>query len=414
VLQPLTATVIVVTALLLAWWMSGQKAEPGPAAMVKRPPAVTVVEVSVADIPVQIEANGTVRARDVVTIVPQVEARIVAVHPSLRAGGFFAAADVLIELDPTDYEIELQQAEATIAQRMAALKEADAAISEFAIWKKDARLDAESLRSLFAENSTTQRELDKAELALERAGVQHEAAIARRDSADSGLRVARARAEAARVQLQRTRITLPYDGCVIRESAEVAQYVARGQTLAEVYRTDAMEVVLPLEDWQLAWFDVGDGNGGGATVAIETDFAGATRRWDGRIARLEGTVDQRSRMVRAVVDVNAPGDPDGDIRLIPGMFVTARIAGRTMQRVVALPRRAIRGDKTVWTVDGGTLHIMPVQVVRQERKRIFVRGLAEGDRVITSALDIVVEGMAVRTWSGMVEGSTPEKEMGGE
>ena len=229
-LQPLTATVIVVTALLLAWWMSGQKAEPGPAAMVKRPPAVTVVEVSVADIPVQIEANGTVRARDVVTIVPQVEARIVAVHPSLRAGGFFAAADVLIELDPTDYEIELQQAEATIAQRMAALKEADAAISEFAIWKKDARLDAESLRSLFAENSTTQRELDKAELALERAGVQHEAAIARRDSADSGLRVARARAEAARVQLQRTRITLPYDGCVIRESAEVAQYVARGQT----------------------------------------------------------------------------------------------------------------------------------------------------------------------------------------
>lgn len=414
VVQPLVCLVVLGGGVLLAVGMAQRQSHADKVTVVARAPLVTVQVAALADVPVVIEANGTVRARDVVEIMPQVEGLVVEVHPALRAGGAFAPDEVLIVIDPTDYDIEVMQAQAEIAQREAAVKDAEATISEFAIHREDVGLDAERLRDLFDSNSTTRRELDKAELALRRAEVQHDAATARRDSAHGAMRVAQARATAAAVRLQRTRIALPYAGRVIRESIDVAQYVVRGQALAEVYRTDAMEVILPLEDWQLAWFTVGGRDAldhEGAAVAIETEFAGAARTWSGRAVRLEGTVDPRSRMVRVVVEVCEPDSGDGSgTALMPGMFVTARIDGQVMEDVAALPRQALRRAGTVWIVSEGLLRIRSVKVVRQQRNRVFVRGLEDGAQVITSALDIVVEGMPVRPWNDRKKASRMAEE----
>jgi len=403
VVQPLACLVVLGGGVLLAVVMAQGQGNADKVTVVARAPLVTVQAAALADVPLVIEANGTVRARDVVEIMPQVEGLVVEVHPALRAGGAFAPGEVLIVIDPTDYDIEVMRAQAAIAQREAAVKDAEATISEFAIHREDVRLDVERLRDLFDSNSTTRRELDKAELALRRAAAKHDAATARRDSAHGAMRVAQAGAAAAAVCLQRTRIALPYAGRVISESIDVAQYVVRGQVLAEVYRTDAMEVILPLEDWQLAWFRVGGRDAlehEGATVAIETEFAGAARTWSGRAVRLEGTVDPRSRMVRVVVEVCEPDSGDGSgTALMPGMFVTARIDGQMMEDVAALPRRALRQSGTMWIVSEGLLRIRSVKVVRQQRNRVFVRGLEDGAQVVTSALDIVVDGMPVRPWN---------------
>jgi RND family efflux transporter MFP subunit len=207
----------------------------------------------------------------------------------------------------------------------------------------------------------------------------------------------------ANVKLARSQISVPFDGCVISEQVEVGQYVVAGQTLASVYGTQAMEVVVPLEDWQLAWFDV-PARGPetpkptrGAPVKVMADFAGTQRIWQGHVARLEGQIDPTSRMANVVVEVTSPFSNDAEgVMLMPGMFVQVQIQGRTLHDVTAIPRQALRIDNQVWVALNQRLHFRDVQVIRKQRETVYVSGLDEGQLVVSSALDVVVDGMKIR------------------
>jgi RND family efflux transporter MFP subunit len=351
-------------------------------------PLVRVARVAREDVVLQVSSEGSVRPRTQGDLVLEVAGRVVSASASWVDGGFFAAGDVLLEIDPTDHELALARAGADVARAELALareeEEAKVALREWA-----------SLGEGRGEPPPLVARVPQ--LAEARAIVA----------------AAQAARKQAEIDLERTRLRAPYAGRVRRKHIDVGQYVSRGAAAASIYSVDEAEVRLPVPASELAYVDIplgyrGEGEGVEAAlpaVTLRADFAGKEHSWRGRIARTEGEIDPESRRVYAVARIEDPyargGDPPRP-PLAAGLFVRAEIEGRRLEEVVILPRHALRGEARVLVVEEGSagshrLRFRDVDVLRRESARAIIgAGLAEGEIVCVSPLDVVVEGMKVR------------------
>jgi len=144
-------------------------------------------------------------------------------------------------------------------------------------------------------------------------------------------------------------------------------------------------------------------------VTLSADFAGTRGEWQAHIVRTEGEIDPKTRLLYAVarvVDPYGSGGTNSDPPLPAGLFVNAEIQGRAVSGVVLLPRSALRGKNQVLVVDtDDRIRIRDVEILRAEEETAVIgSGLTEGERVCLSTLDVVVEGMKVRT---MTPGGKP-------
>ncbi len=369
----LPIVVLVAGAAAAALIVSSRKAPPRQE-QVQLGPLVDVMAAEVADVPVTVAGHGEVVPRVAVDLVPQVAGRIVGIHPSLAAGGFFGAGQALVVIEPRDYELAVDRARAAVARASVSLQREQA--------------EAEVARQEW-------QELHPGEGAPSGL-VAREPQIRQ---AEAELAAAEADLAVAALNLERTRVTVPFDGVVVSESVDIGQYVGIGTSLARVYGTDAVEVRIPLGSRQMGWFDV-PANGGrpGAAAEVRASFGGRQHSWQGRVTRMEAEIDQSSRMMHAVVEVPRPYDASTERPpLLPGSFVDVSISGRTLRDVVALPREAMHDGDKVWVFDDGRLRIREVQVLRADREQSLIgSGLAHGELVILSPLDAVTDGMKVR------------------
>jgi len=351
---------------------SARKAPP----RVDRPPLgplVEVLRVEITDVPVVVSGHGEVVAKVSVDIVPQVAGKVVSPHPSLVAGGFFKSGEVLIEIDPRDYELAVERAQAAVARAKVTLEREQA----------EAEVAREEWNGLHPGEEPTALVIREPQIR----------------QAEAELAAAAADLSVAKLNLERTRLSLPFDGVVVSESVDVGQFVGNGSRLATVYGTEVVEVRVPLDSREMTWFDVPTHGGGkGSPAEVSASFGGTRSVWKGRVIRMEAQVDQMSRMVHVVIEVPKPYDTStGRPALLPGSFVDVSIFGRTLDEVVAVPRYAVREDGRVWVFADGTLQIREVEVLRADRQQTLISsGLEEGDLVIVSSLDAVTEGMKVR------------------
>jgi RND family efflux transporter MFP subunit len=357
---------------------------------------VPLVEVTVVERRperIVVTAQGTVSPRTESDLVAEVAGRIVWVSPSLANGGFVEPGEVLARIDPGDYEVAVERAEA-------ALERAD------------------------SERATAQAELTRVEK-MARDGVT---SPSRLDDARNTARVAAASSRDAaaalrqsRRDLERTEVTAPFTGRVREKHVGVGQFVTRGTPVARVYAVDYAEVRLPLSNDDAAFLDLpidyrgvddraaddpdDPAEGGGAegpTVRLHATFGGRTHVWTGRIVRTEGEIDPRTRMIHAVARIENPYDRGVDAPdrppLAVGMFVEAEIEGRLLDDAIAIPRSALRGRDQVVLVDGDDqLRHRRIEVLRRDRDKVLVSsGLAPGDRVCSTPMSLAVDGTLVR------------------
>jgi len=322
-----------------------------------------------------VRSQGTVRPRTETTLVAEVSGRIVEVAADFVAGGFFRAGEVLLQIDPSDYETALKSAEANLASRQAQLAD-QRARSEQAI--KD-------WRNLGRSGEPPDLVARKPQLAEARAGVK----------------AAEAAVEKARRDLERTRITVPYDGLVRDKRVDVGQFVAPGTQLGMTFAVDRAEVRLPLSPADLAFLDLpnatGTQSGTMVPVSLAADVGGETHTWDAQIIRTEGVLDETSRVLNAVAAVTDPYGVLGEQRqeeLRIGTFVRAAIEGRFIDRAIVLPRYVLRGDDTVLVANGEReLEVRAVTVARAEPEQVYITGgLEDGDQVITTTLEAPIPG----------------------
>mgnify|MGYP001828986024 CR=1 FL=1 len=372
-LKGLIPLIVLVLGIAAAAWLVSARQAPE---RTERPPLGPLVEVmpaQIADVPVVVVGHGEVVARVAVDVVPQVAGRVVKVHRSLVAGGFFRANEALVVIDPRDYELALERAQASVARAQV------------------------SIQRERAEAVVAREEWDELHPGEEAPGLVVREPQIRQAEAD--LAAANADLASAQLNLERTHVSLPFDGVVVSESVDVGQFVGSTNRLARVYGTEVVDVRVPLDSRELAWFDVPSRNGGeGPRADVSVTFGGSRSTWEGRVTRMEAQVDQTSRMVHVVVEVEDPyNTSEGHPALLPGTFVDVRIHGKTLENVVPIPRFAVREGDQVWVFEDGKLAVRRVQILRSDRHQTLVAsGIDADDLVIVSSLDAVTDGMVVR------------------
>ena len=343
------------------------------------PPAVRVQRVAFESVDLAVSSQGTVQPRTASQLVPEISGTVINVSPTFAVGGFFEEGDVLLEIDPYDYQQALITGQSQLAQARLRLaqEEAEAEVARRE-WEELGRGDANALTLRQPQVEDARAAVTSAEAAIDRA---------RRD-------------------LERAEVRAPYAGRVQSKDVDIGQFVNRGTAVGRIYAVDSAEVRLPLPDEELAYVDVpmsyrGTQPQAGPDVVLSADFAGRRYTWQGQIVRTEGEIDSVSRMVHVVAEVDDPYAPGSDPSRPPlavGMFVEAEIAGRRVDDVVLLPWAALHGrDQVLIVDDDGRLRYRQVDILRSTTEYVLVRGgLAEGERVSISALDAVIDGMAVQ------------------
>lgn len=357
--------------------VTGPKIE--PRAPQSRAPLVRVLNVSPRTVQLSTLTHGTVVPRTESELVPEVSGRIISISPAMVSGGFFSEGEVLISIDPLDYEDALEQAKAGLTRSQSDLANA---------------------------RTAHKRQLDLAR--------KQSTSVSQRDDALNRLRIAEATLREARVKrsraerdLVRTRLIAPYDGRVRKEKVDVGQFINRGTSVATIYATDIAEVRLPIHDEELAYLDLSllahnmdieDP----VKVTLRARFAGDNHEWQGKVVRTEGELDPRTRMINVIVQVALPYAPVNDRPpLSIGLFVEAEIHGKQVDNVVVLPRSALRGANQVYVVDNDNrLRFRDIDVLRIVADQVYIKGgLQPGERVCISALENALDGMSVRLQS---------------
>ncbi|MEP1896959.1 efflux RND transporter periplasmic adaptor subunit [Alloalcanivorax venustensis] len=325
-----------------------------------------------------IEVMGQVVPAREVTLQPRVSGRVIELAEAFEPGGQVAEDTALLRIDPADYQAALRQRRSELAQARADLE-----------LEQGRQAVAEQDFELLGE------ELDEGNRHLVLRQPQLKQARAQVDFAEAALR----RAE---LDLQRTRISAPFDAQILSRDVATGSQVSTGDSLARLVATDRYWVSASVPLSQLRWLRFAERDGEeGAPVTLRHEAAwGPSQSRQGRLQRLVGELDANARLARVLVSVEDPlalRAEAGTPSLILGAFVRTAIEGRALDDVVRLDRSLLRREDTVWVMEDGALDIRDVTVLLRDDDYVYLsEGLDQGDQVVATDLATVVDGAALR------------------
>jgi RND family efflux transporter MFP subunit len=352
--------------LVATWVVLTAKSEPQTGAPPERPaPMVEVIDATPAEHQLRVRTQGTISAKTQVDLAAQVAGKVVEVSESFADGGFFQTGDILLTIEPNDYEFALARTQASLAQA-------------------EQRLAEERGRSRQAAREW--RELGTAEandLFLRKPQLR---------AAELAVTAAKADVSASQLALERTIIRAPFDGRVLQKRADVAQ----------VYAIEALELRLPISDAQLALLPerllTSSGGLVGSSAAVTVNIGDKVWNFSAPIVRSEAEVDRRSRVANLIVEFSgSPALASGRPALTPGVFARAEILGRPVPQVIELSNTALSPDGHILVVnDQSILERKDVSVVNRDSDRVWVSGVASGDVVVAELNNTLFPGLRVQ------------------
>jgi len=357
--------VIVLTAVLLAVIMGRMKPQPPRTEREEIDVLVDVLVLETMTTNFSIRSQGTVRPRTQTILSAEISGTVTSISPKFVAGGVFAKGDVLLRIDPTNYDVAVKTATALLTQR---------------------KIEFDGSAKLRQSGYRAESEYASAAAAL--ASAEAELVRAKRD-------------------LERSFVRLPYDGMVRAKETDLGQFVNPGTRLGTVFATDYAEVRLPLTDIDLAFVELpgasettASGGADGPGVVLSAIRKGKLQEWSATIVRSEGVVDENSRVTYVVARIVDPYRLRTDGTPLPmGSFVTAMIDGASLDGIIRVPRNVLRGsDQLIFVDDDSRLRIRAVEIVRADAEYVYLTGgAAPGDRIVMTALETPVNGMKVKT-----------------
>jgi RND family efflux transporter MFP subunit len=380
-------------ALLLACALAGCGGDQSATAVTENSPAprqvrvATAVEAKVAR---TVSATGTLAAEDQVVLGTKVIGRIGEI--SVDLGSRVRKGQTIARIDPSDYRLRVDQAEAALQQARVRLglpaegksdkidPEQTSAVRQAAAALKEARLTHDRMAKLWQDNYIARAELDAAVAQLAIAEGQYQNALEEARIRQGLLFQRRSELEIARQQLADTIIVSPMDGAVSERQASVGQYLTAGAPVVTLVRMDPLRLRLAVPERQ-----AGSVRGG---QAVELTVEGDSRRYSGRVVRLSPAISENNRTL--LIEAEVP-NRDGGLR--PGSFAKAEIIVEAGEQIVTVPRDAIvtfAGIEKVLTVAEGQAVEKRVRTGRRVGEQIeVIEGLAAGHQVIVQPGNLV-------------------------
>jgi RND family efflux transporter MFP subunit len=349
---------------------------------------VETVSFSTQEAMVNISAMGTVLPARMVEIKPQVTGKVMEVNESLLPGGFVEKGEVLMRIEPDDYELVVEQRKSDLAD---ALSNLDIELGNQQVARQEFELLGEEISE-----ADEKLVLRKPQLA----------------SASAAVKAAESRLEKAELDLERTHIKAPFNAVVNAKLADLGQLVSPTVSVASITGTDEywIETLVPTD--RLKWIDI---PGSAAKVYNSSAWSDGHYR-AGQVVRLAPSLEESGRMARLIVSVDDPlllngrGFDDGvNNVLLLDSYVRVEIEGREVEDVFVVDRELVRDGDNVWIYGPGSkLEIRPVEIVYRGSENVLISGgLSEDDRVVVTDISAPVEGMLLRTvkHNGMGMGS---------
>ena len=317
--------------------------------------SVTVITPIAGVHQVTVTANGSVGVTTYVDLIPQVSGRISQLAPSLAVGGRFRAGETLAVVEQDEFLLKLRQAAADVEVQRANLQlqqaKSDAAVQNYALINPNRNVPA-----------------------LVALGPQ----IAQ---AQAQLQAAKSREDIAKLELQRTRFTLPFDGMITRSSAQLGQLVSNGKAFGQAYATDSVELVAPIAQSDLAQLAPVE------NLRVQVFIAG--NQFEASIDRVGAELDPRSRFAKVYIPLSQTmlKNTDGaDDLLKPGMFADLVIEGPAHANSLLLPEAALQGSGAIWVVRGGRLQDVQPTLLGRNADGIVVAGFDIGEGIVIGSI----------------------------
>ena len=329
-----------------------------------------------------IVATGTVEAEQDIILSPQVGGRVLSLSSTFTPGGFVKKGQVLLQIDPADYQNALLQKKSDLRRATADL---NIEMGRQNVAQKDYQILNETLSGELEALVLRQPQLNAVRARVE---------------------AAQAAVNQAELELQRTTIKAPFDAHILSRNANVGSLISPRDNLGRLVGLDTYWVVTTVPLSKIPWLSFPNSEAEkGSLVQIRdrvTPKKGAYRT--GSLHRLIGALAEKTRMAQVLISVSDPlAHQDGSDHLSPlmiGAFVETHIEANEIPNVVRLARDYIRAGNTVWVMKDGLLRIRSVEIVFQDADYAYISdGLQDKDRVVTTNLSRVADGAELRVKS---------------
>ncbi len=375
---------------LLAVWAGvtvgcGEKGKHGPDSVAV--PLVTGAEIVVAGAAPRerfAEAVGTVRAKTIAVVAPQVMGRITSLP--VAEGTRVEKGALLATIDDTAARSQLLAAEAMVAEAEAGREEVLRAVVQAEAGKALAEKTYERFRKLHEEKVITPHEFDEVEARRTVAVKEYERTLNRQAQVVARIALAKAQADAARATLSYTRVTAPFPGVVTERKADAGSMAVPGVPIVVLENTELYRIEASVPESFLGTLKKGN------RVRVVLD-GGAGREVDGTVSEVVPAVDPASRTFPVKVDL-----PRGE-ELRTGMF------GRILfpmgkETVLVVPRKAVfrvGGYDGLYTVTADNVaRFVMVTTGRTLGDGVeILSGIEPGARVAVAPVDRLVDGARV-------------------
>lgn len=376
-LKILIPVVIILVALMIGKFIIDSTKKPE-----KKPPQRTAYAVDVqpltADVQtVKLQATGIVSPAVEITLRARVAGEIIEVAPEFIDGGTFKQGELILKIDPVDYELALEQKKAALAE----------AEYQLQLEKGQGEIAAREWELLGAPSEN--HEADR-ELALRVPHLKYRTAK---------LEAAKAELKNAQLNLARTEVRAPFNAIVVDRKTDRGTQASTQDTLAVLTGSDQFYVRASIPVSQLKWIHAGNEKGSMVTILRNT---GVERI--GRVIRVESALEEVGRMARILIAVDQP--TAGKHPMLLNEYVRVEIEGAAIENAYHIPREALHEDEFVWlATPEGTLEIRAVEVSWRDATDVLVTGgLNEDERLILTNLSTPINGMQLRIEGDPVSG----------
>lgn len=339
---------------------------------------VQTIQLVPKDEKIVVDAWGTVVPAREVTMRPQVGGRVVEQHEALVPGGQFQEGDLLVKIDPSDYELDL-------VERRSDLTDAEYEFELEQGRQKIAQREWEQLRADLPES-----DVDPS-LALREPQLRRTQAMI--DKAQSSI-------DRAELDLSRTQVTAPFNGMVLEEDVEIGQLLDAGDDICRLVGTDTfwVQATLPIADLKRIRLPEKGKDGAHAEIHLDSGN-GENVPWEGKVVRLLPDLESSGRMARILVAVEDPLalKTEGRPPLLLGSYVRVEIEAGRLTNVLSIPRPALREGNRLWMVGpDNRIRVAEPEILWTRRNTVLVPDIRkEGERLIVSQLKAAPPGMEV-------------------
>ncbi|MBN2694413.1 efflux RND transporter periplasmic adaptor subunit [bacterium] len=348
--------------------MKASRPKPKKIAIDKKIPIVKVENFQPMKKQIEVKEFGSIYMPDEIEVLAKVSGDLVKLSEKVYLGGELKKGDIIAIIEQTDYKLALESAEADVLNKKTLLlqqeEEGKIAKAEWELYK--------------SKNSNA----EPSQLRLK---------IPQIESAKANLKASEANLKKAKVNLERTIIKAPFDAKISQKYATQGQFLSIGSKIVKLQSQENIYIKLQLKESDMALLNNILNNKDAVNVLVSTKFANKLVEKKGKILSIGAELDSITKMIQVIIEIENSTKEDS-FPLVSGMYSEVTIFGDIFENLFVLKEDYIKQNR-VYIYNNGILQIKDIDVIYQNGNDVFIKGISQNDKIITTQIIDAVNGM---------------------